>query len=162
MGRRSEDDRFGLQILYSGSLEGTEISMNSFYKSNHRCIVIEGSSNITINDNVGVGNVGHCMYQGPNARDNTIRRNFVSETTGIPWNQHIAGSTDYHAAGFYNWNGPNDYFDNISVGNRYNGFYFYNDWQFRLEVSAMQIRLRSFLRSISCILYNSSRTQFRI
>ncbi len=139
MGRRSEDDRFGLQILYSGSLEGTTISMNSFYKSNYRCIVIEGSANITVSDNVGVNNVGHCIYTGPRARDNIIRNNYVSDTMAISWNERVAGSSDYHAAAFYNWNGPNSYSDNIAVGSRYYGFYCYNDWQVRLEVSFLNL-----------------------
>ena len=73
MGRRGEVDKFGLQILYSGSIEGTDISMNSFYKCNQRCITINGSGNITILGNVGVSNYGHCIHSGPSSRDNIIR-----------------------------------------------------------------------------------------
>lgn len=73
MGRNGEVDRFGLQILYSGSIEGTLITKNSFYKSNQRCIVVEGSSGMTVSHNVGVSNYGNCIWFGSQSQDNTIR-----------------------------------------------------------------------------------------
>ncbi len=139
MGRQSEDDRFGLQILYSGSLPGTEISKNSFYRSNHRCIVLEGTRNVTVLNNVGVSNAGHCIYSGPRARDNVISKNFVSDTRDIAQNKRIEGSNDHDSAAFYTWNGPNSYHGNIAVGNRKYGFRFYNDYRIRLEVGMLEL-----------------------
>ena len=73
MGRRGEADKFALQILYSGPLVGTEIAFNSFFGSNQRCIVIEGSGNMTISNNVGVSNYGNCIFSGYSAGNNTIK-----------------------------------------------------------------------------------------
>ena len=63
MGRLSELDRFAIQLIYSGSLEGSSISKNSFH-DNWRCIVIDGTSNVTISNNVGHRNNGHCIFIG--------------------------------------------------------------------------------------------------
>jgi len=133
MGRQSED-RFGLQILYSGSLPGTDISFNSFHNSNHRCIVLEGSHNITVSSNVGVGNSGHCVYIDWNSRDNVINGNFVSDTRAISQTKLISGSDDNYASGFYSKNGPNTFTNNIAVGSRYHGFSITSDEKTRIEV----------------------------
>lgn len=73
MGRRGEADRFPIHILYSGSLQGTDISQNSIRGSHQRCIVLDGTGNVTIASNVAVDNYGNCIDIGPNATDNTIR-----------------------------------------------------------------------------------------
>jgi len=73
MGRRGGVDRFPIQVLYSGSLQGTEISHNSIHGSHQRCIVLEGTGNVTIAFNVAVDNRGSCIEIGPNASDNKIR-----------------------------------------------------------------------------------------
>lgn len=73
MGRRGEVDRFPIQFLYSGSLHGTDISVNSIYGSHQRCIVLAGTGNVTIASNVAVDNRGNCIDIGPNAADNKIK-----------------------------------------------------------------------------------------
>jgi len=62
------------------------------------------------------------------------RENFVSDSRGMVYSEMIPGENDHFPAGFYNWNGQNDYSRNIAVGNRAYGFYFYNDWRTILEV----------------------------
>lgn len=135
MGRRSEEDRFGLQILYSGSLVGTEITWNSFHKSNHRCIVLEGSHNIIVSGNVGVSNSGHCVFLDWNSRDNTVSGNYVSDTRAIESEDTIPESSDRYAAAFYSKNGPNSFTNNIAVASRFHGFQLTSDHQIRQEVS---------------------------
>jgi len=73
MGRRGDVDRFPIQVLYSGSLQGTDISHNSIRGSHQRCIVLDGTGNVTITSNVAVDNNGNCIDIGPNAADNKIR-----------------------------------------------------------------------------------------
>ena len=73
MGRRGDVDKFPIQILYSGSLQGTDISRNTIEGSHQRCIVLDGTGNVTISHNVALNNRGNCIDIGPNATHNTIR-----------------------------------------------------------------------------------------
>ncbi len=94
-----------LQLLYSGELEGTLISRNSFRQSNQRCISIEGTSNVTVSHNIGYRTSGHCIYIGYQSQYNSITNNLVSDTgySPISWNERINGETDYEGAAFLNW-----------------------------------------------------------
>lgn len=133
MGRRGEEDKFPIQIQYSGSLPGTLISKNSIHDSQQRCIVIDGTANITLSENVAANNYGHCIFVGHNASDNTISGNYVSHSRSIHYREDIPGESDNQASGLVNVNGPNDYVSNIAVGNQGDGFRFSNDWRLRIE-----------------------------
>lgn len=76
---------------------------------------VEGTSNVTISDNVAYQTRGHCMYIGYESMNNSITRNLVSDTMGISWNDRIPHESDYHPAAFLNWYSPNDYSHNIAV-----------------------------------------------
>lgn len=104
-----------LQMLYSGDLEGTSISRNSFRNSHQRCISVEGTSNILISHNIGHQTYGHCILLGYHSRFNVVTKNLVSESKNIGWNDRIDGESDYHAAAFLNWYNPNDFIENIAV-----------------------------------------------
>jgi len=132
MGRLSELDRFAIQLLYSGSLEGSSISKNSFH-DNWRCIVIDGTSNVTISNNVGHRNNGHCIFIGSQSQDNIIEKNFISQTKSISYHNKWPGYDDYNSAAFKNEYSPNIYLKNVAFGNSYDGFRFYNYHETKLE-----------------------------
>lgn len=97
MGQEQGKNRFTLQFLYSGDVPNTSIARNSIRNSNHRCIVIEGSSNITIQANVAHNTAGHCYYVGSDARDNALLYNIGSRTNDeIYWGNHIKGKIIYY------------------------------------------------------------------
>lgn len=83
MGRRGEEDRYPLQLLYSGSVEGTIIDKNTIQGSNMRCIAIQGTGNAIVSNNVAASNHGHCIYVGNQAQDNLIQENFISDTIAV-------------------------------------------------------------------------------
>ena len=92
MGQKKGKNRFALQFLYSGNVIGTSIARNSIRNSSHRCIVIEGSSNITIEANVAHETAGHCYYVGEDSTDNKFLSNIGSRTnTNIRWGDHVNG-----------------------------------------------------------------------
>ena len=80
MGRQSETDRFALQLVYNGELEGSRFSHNSFRESFQRCISVVFTSNITISHNIGYNTKGHCIYVKWSSQFNMITQNLVSET----------------------------------------------------------------------------------
>jgi hypothetical protein len=91
-GQRQGRNRFSLQFLYSGNVAGTSIARNSIIKSNHRCVVIEGSGNITVEANVAYDTAGHCYYVGREAIDNSLLYNIGSKTNDdIRWPNQLSG-----------------------------------------------------------------------
>ena len=105
-----------LQILHSGDIKESVITKNSFRQSNHRCIAVEGTSNITISGNTGYKTFGHCIYMGFESHSNQVIRNLVSDTRKISGDQVIPNEKDGSAAGFWNYYGPNDLIQNVAVG----------------------------------------------
>ena len=104
-----------MQFLYSGDVHGTVVSENSFRSSNHRCVVVEGTTNLTISHNIGHQTNGHCIYLGYESKSNLIMNNLVSDTKHISWHDRLDYETDYHPGAFLNWYGPNEYVDNIAI-----------------------------------------------
>lgn len=58
MGQQGFRNRFPIQFLYTRDVKGTSISRNSIRNSNHRCIVMDGTSNATIAANVAHDTAG--------------------------------------------------------------------------------------------------------
>ena len=94
------------------------MSKNSIYKSKQRCIVIDGSANITLSENVATDYTGQCYYFNHNATDNSILNNYASY--GYGRQDGLEG--DYQGIGFRQINGPNTFDGNVAVGNDRNGF----------------------------------------
>ncbi len=92
MGQQQGKNRFALQLLYTGDVPGTSISRNSIHHSNHRCIVVEGTSNATISSNVAYETAGHCYWFGHESMDNLVTNNIGSRTNNnINWNKRLSG-----------------------------------------------------------------------
>jgi len=106
--------------------------------SQQRCIVIDGASNITVYDNVGVNTYGHCFYAGFQSEDNLFERNLASQIKSISWSKTIEGESDYYAAAFYSRFAPNSFVNSVAAGNQNDGFYFSNNWYTKDEVSSTQ------------------------
>jgi len=125
-----------LEILYSGSVAGTSIAKNAIVDSNHRGIVIEGSSDVSIYDNFAYNVSGHAFYVGDQSQNNVFESNLGSQTKTIGYSSTISGENDYDAAAFFVRFPPNSFVSNVASGNAEHGFYFaISDWMVRSEVS---------------------------
>eukprot|EP00804_Cyclotella_cryptica_P014145 CCRYP_005584-RA/>CCRYP_005584-RA protein AED:0.03 eAED:0.03 QI:259/1/1/1/0.94/0.9/20/117/3951 len=130
MGQQQGKNRFSLQFLFSGDVPGTSIARNAIRNSNHRCIVLEGTSNITVEANVAYNTAGHCFYVGSDARDNSLLYNIGSRTNdAIVWGKQLSGESDQDRATFQLYNPRNDYIGNVAAGSDGRGFGIYNDWR---------------------------------
>jgi len=118
MGRKSEHDRFPIQILDSGKLEGTQISRNSIRKSNLRGISIEGTSDVKISKNVVYGCYGEGFYIS--GVHHLVEENMASDVKRH-W-PPISGTSDHNPMGFKCQNQPNKYIGNVAVACYYHGF----------------------------------------
>ena len=124
-----------MQILYSGSVNGTYIAKNSIIGSNQRGIVIEGTSNVSIYDNVAVDVSGHAFYVGDQSWNNVFERNLGSQTKRIEWQFILSDENDYEAAAFFSRFPPNSFVSNVASGNMKHGYLFVNSWMVRTEAS---------------------------
>lgn len=102
-------------MLYSWSIDGTLISKNSFDQSNHRCVSVEGTSNVIISDNIGYKTNGHCIHIGFQSESNLITNNLVSDTKAIKTSNTLSGESDNYPAAFIGRFHPNDFTHNIAV-----------------------------------------------
>ena len=124
-------------MLYSGSVSGTKISRNSIVDSNHRCIVIDGTSDVLIEENVAYDTAGHCFVVGFESSNNSLIRNLGSfaGNSKIQWNTPLVpGEIDQERATFFAWYPGNDYIGNVAAGSQMDGFRFYMFWYTRGEV----------------------------
>lgn len=104
-----------LQLLYNGNVDGTIVSKNSFDQSNQRCVSVEGTSNVTISDNIGFKTKGHCIYIGYQSESNVITNNLVSDTENMKSQHVLVGESDDFSGAFVNKFHPNEYTGNIAV-----------------------------------------------
>ena len=92
MGQQKGNNRFPLQLLYNGNVPGTSVSRNTIRNSNHRCIVVDGTSNATITANIAYDTAGHCFYFGHESVDNLVTKNLGSRTNNaIGYGKHVSG-----------------------------------------------------------------------
>ena len=118
MGQRGGKNRFPIQFLYSGDVNGTSIARNSIRDSNHRCIVLEGTSNAVVDANVAHDTAGHCYFVGYQAMGNTISNNLGSRTNDNirRLGGQLAGENDQDMHTFHVWNSQNDFIGNVAAG----------------------------------------------
>ena len=53
--------KYPIHLHVSENVEGTVVAQNVVRESNQRCIVVHGTHNATIYDNVAFGAKGHCI-----------------------------------------------------------------------------------------------------
>mmetsp|Transcript_1433 Transcript_1433/g.2264 ORF Transcript_1433/g.2264 Transcript_1433/m.2264 type:complete len:3782 (+) Transcript_1433:192-11537(+) len=134
MGQLTVPDRYPIQFLYSGDVNGTEVSKNVIRNSNQRCLVLDGTSNAVISDNVAYDYAGHCFYVGYESENNLLEGNLASSsTTKIQWNNRILDMDDHYLAAFFSVWRQNDWIGNVAAGGQGQGFRFICPWQVRGE-----------------------------
>lgn len=75
-GQQGELGRYPIHFHLSGSVAGSEVSKNVIYNSNQRCVVVHGTHNLHITDNVAFETRGHCFITEDGIETgNTFTRN---------------------------------------------------------------------------------------
>ena len=83
----------------SGSVSGSVVRKNVVRESNQRCVVIHGSHDVLVENNVAYDTHGHCfILEDGGETNNTFKDNLGAKTH----NQGLSiGSTDNKAATFW-------------------------------------------------------------
>lgn len=61
MGQRGKLGRYPMHFHMSECVHGSTLSKNVIWKSNQRCIVLHGTHNVTVSENVAFDTFGHCF-----------------------------------------------------------------------------------------------------
>ena len=107
--------------------QGTVAKRNLVYDSNQRCLVIHGSHNVTIEENVGYENFGHCYLLEDGAEiDNKFIGNFGARTKNMDINPPLRGGIDddHKSSTFWCTNPINTWIGNVAAGGDDTGFWF--------------------------------------
>jgi len=114
--------RYPIHFHMSGSVTGSIVRKNVIRESNQRCVVIHGSHNILVEDNVSFDSYGHCyMLEDGGEQDNTFQNNLGVRTRK---QIHSIDSTDHEPATLWITNPMNNFIGNVCAGSQHNGIWF--------------------------------------
>jgi parallel beta-helix repeat protein len=126
LGRYPIHFHFGLN-----NVGGSILSKNTIRHSLQRCIVIHGTDNVTISENVAYDTAGHCfvLEDGIETKNRFIRNIGVMTkrpTYIIPSDPILKNGreTDSMPATFWITNPSNDFVDNVAAGSSESGYWF--------------------------------------
>ena len=116
--------RYPIHFHLSLSVKGSLVLKNSIRDSYQRCIVIHGTNDLIVAENVAYKNSGHCyMLEDGGEVGNTFRLNLGSHTT--PATRKVsAQETDHVPSTFWCTNPQNEWTGNVAAGSSHSGFWF--------------------------------------
>jgi len=108
-----------------GNVRGAIVLKNTIRHSNQRCVVIHGTHNLTVAENISFDTHGHCfMLEDGGEIDNMFRRNlgvltkFATRPVSPEETDHLIPST------FWITNPKNQWVENVAGGSIDSGFWF--------------------------------------
>jgi hypothetical protein len=121
--------RYPIHFHMLGDMKNSVIAKNTVRQSNQRCIVVHGTNNLLVEDNIAYDTKGHCfMLEDGIEEGNMFLRNLGAQT-GIPKkiipNYGPNGiETDDHPATFWMTNPHNVWIGNVAAGSENSGYWF--------------------------------------
>ena len=121
--------RYPIHFHFSGDVTGTSVTKNTIRQSNQRCIVVHGTDNMLIQENVAFDTKGHCfLLEDGIEMGNQFIKN-LGALTGPPQkvipNMGSNGQeSDKKASTFWITNPSNIFIGNVAAGSSDSGFWF--------------------------------------
>eukprot|EP00542_Grammatophora_oceanica_P020927 CAMPEP_0194026912 /NCGR_PEP_ID=MMETSP0009_2-20130614/1155_1 /TAXON_ID=210454 /ORGANISM="Grammatophora oceanica, Strain CCMP 410" /LENGTH=1694 /DNA_ID=CAMNT_0038665801 /DNA_START=100 /DNA_END=5184 /DNA_ORIENTATION=- len=124
--------RYPIHFHLSGDNDGSIVKSNLIRESNQRCVVIHGTHNVNIEENVAFDTFGHCfMLEDGFETGNTFKKNLGALTKNQPSAdvippiaaQNNGEETDGNSATYWITNPDNNFIDNVAAGCAMNGFW---------------------------------------
>lgn len=121
--------RYPIHIHFCGDMTGSMVAKNTIRQSNQRCIVVHGTDNLLVQENVAYDTKGHCfIVEDGMETGNRFIRNLGAQT-GIP-DKIIPNlgpngqETDYDPSTFWITNPSNIWIGNVAAGSQGSGYWF--------------------------------------
>jgi hypothetical protein len=128
-GQQGNIGRYPIHFHYCNNVSGSTVSKNTIRQSNQRCIVVHGTNQLRIVNNVAFDTKGHCyMTEDGSETGNEFLYNLGTQI-GIPDklipNEGPNGNeTDHEPAIYWITNPTNTFIGNVAAGSEHSGFWF--------------------------------------
>lgn len=121
--------RYPIHFHFCGDGTGSVISKNTVRQSNQRCVVVHGTDNLLIEDNIAYDTKGHCFILEDGMETGNRFLHNLGAQTGAPIdvipNQGSNGvETDYDPSTYWITNPTNTWIGNVAAGSESSGFWF--------------------------------------
>jgi len=128
-GQQGSLGRYPIHFHHCDKVDGSIVSKNTIRQSNQRCIVVHGTHNLLIQENIAFDTKGHCfMLEDGFESGNVFLRNLgaltAPPTTVIPNMGTNGEETDGCPATFWITSPSNVFIGNIAAGSADSGFWF--------------------------------------
>lgn len=115
--------RYPIHFHFSGDVSGSLVAKNTIRQSNNGCIVVHGTNNLQVEENVAFDNRGHCYVTEDGIEvGNTFFRNLEAQIS-IP-EKNIPEESDKNPAVFWISNPSNKWIENTAAGSEGVGYWF--------------------------------------
>jgi hypothetical protein len=128
-GQQGTLGKYPIHFHFCKDVSGSVVAKNTVRQSNQRCVVVHGTNQLLIEENVAFDTKGHCyLTEDGIETGNQFIRNLGAQT-GIPEriipNQGPNGNeTDGEPATFWITNPTNSFVGNVAAGSQDSGFWF--------------------------------------
>jgi hypothetical protein len=123
-GQQSIMGRYPIHFHVSEDVDGSTVEKNVIRQSNQRCVVIHGTHNVTIVDNVVYDAFGHCfMLEDGGEWDNTFDHNLGCRVKRHPGKEKWTRSDVGEPAVFLMSNPANHWIGNVATGSSAHGYW---------------------------------------
>mmetsp|Transcript_81410 Transcript_81410/g.217728 ORF Transcript_81410/g.217728 Transcript_81410/m.217728 type:complete len:1270 (-) Transcript_81410:160-3969(-) len=121
--------RYPVHFHMCGDVSGSVVAKNTIRNSNQRCVVVHGTDNLLVQENVAYSTKGHCyMLEDGIETGNEFVRNIgiltVKADVIIPNMGSNGVETDMSASTFWITNADNSFVGNVVAGSQVFGFWF--------------------------------------
>ena len=128
-GQQGNLGRYPIHFHYCGDVSGAVVARNTIRGSQQRCVVVHGTDNLVIEENVAFDSKGHCfMLEDGIETGNQFIRN-LGAATGRPqiaipdMGTNGKESDRRHPSTFWITNPSNDFVGNVAAGSSDSGFW---------------------------------------
>jgi hypothetical protein len=129
MGQQGKLGRYPIHFHFCDDSSKSVIAKNTIRRSNQRCVVVHGTDNLEIRENVAYDTKGHCfMLEDGLEEGNRFIRNLGAQTgaplTVIPEYEFNGVESDHEPATFWITNPTNEWIENVAAGSENSGYWF--------------------------------------
>lgn len=128
-GQQGKIGRYPIHFHYCNNVTGSIISKNTIRQSNQRCVVIHGTNQVKVVNNVAFDTKGHCfMTEDGSETGNEFLYNLGTQIGKpiklIPNEGPNGNETDHEPSIYWITNPTNTFVGNVAAGSEHSGFWF--------------------------------------
>lgn len=124
LGELGEKGRYPVHFHLVGEGRGSFVQDSSVVRSHNRCIVVHGTNDVIVRDNVAYDAVGHCYFFEDGIERGIVLEHNLGLLTRAASAAHAILDSDVLPATFWITNPANTVAGNVAAGSQGNGFWY--------------------------------------